>query len=175
MTLKDYWIGIPVRLHSSFTAKEFSQAVNGATLSSFAPISAGIIGWARLGHLRLQRRGAFFQNGFRGTLSGSVEDTMAGCDIDAAFGVAGWIKLWFVLAALILAVTLGLWVQSLLAGGSAMDFDAPDFFFAIVFFFGPILGVLLALRSGQSELDAILAFLAEHASAGEVRCAPKAP
>lgn len=164
MKVAEYLKGRPVRLVSPLDPATVQAAINAHTRSGFQPFGKGVVGWVRMGRVRLRYRAGFFDYNAKPVLVGRAENDMGRTRLELSYRaplkVYGFIFLWF----LILTIFWGI-VSQALAQASSLESIALKLVLFLVYLLMPLWVHWIGTLDAEEELDLLLQFLRQHAKA----------
>lgn len=163
MKLRDYFAGVPLRLHSSIGSDVVAERIGSAAGSSFSPFSTGVVGGVWSGHVRLRYRSSPFEYNAKPVLSGRLLDAPSGSCLELRYRAPVWVYgfyLFWYLFLFFFAATLsmGHWAPEVTAGDK-MTIVAM----LVGFVIAPLLLHAFGTRGSETELNSLLDFLSQHA------------
>ena len=165
MRLRDYFLGIPVRLRSPLSAQTVANRVNSSAASPFWPFTDGVAGRIWLGHIRLRFRDSFFEYNAKPVLVGRLEDASSGSILTLRYRAPAWAYVfdlfWYSFLGLSLLTLLFADMNPALAASDHAFVSAGFALFAVF----PLGLHYYGTRRSDEELTYLLDFLAEQAGA----------
>ncbi|HEX6740958.1 MAG TPA: hypothetical protein VF079_04085 [Sphingomicrobium sp.] len=167
MRLKDYFLGIPVRLSSPHSPQTIAERINAAAGSPLWIFNTGVVGRIRGRRVRLRFVDSIAEYNAKPLLAGRVEEGLSGSVLTLRYRAPAWAyvfdALWYSFLTLfgIAALASGLDPDpDLNAGSIALLCLAYLLFFLI-----PLGMHYFGTRRSDEELGYLLDFLAEQADA----------
>jgi hypothetical protein len=167
MRLKDYFVGIPVRLESRLSPAVAAQRINSAAGSTIWPFTTGVVGRVLLRFIRLRFRSSFAEYNAKPILAGRLRESRSGSVLNLRYrapaSAYALYAFWYGF--------LGVIALSPLFGDAELNAGLTTTDFAIiaaglaVFLVFPVVLHFIGTRNSDDELAEILDFLAQHAEA----------
>lgn len=163
MELIAYFRGQPVRLHSPLRPEEVAARINAEAKSIFWIFSSGVVGGARLGHVRLRVRSSPFEYNAKPVLAGRIVGDGQGSEIRLRYRAPIAIYLFYLM-----------WYGFLLALALTMPFNGRleismwEFLLLLVAFAAmPLIMHAIGTAGSDRDLEQLEAFLLEEVQAAE--------
>jgi hypothetical protein len=167
MRLKDYFIGIPIRLRSPLSAEAVAERINNSAGSIFWPFNFGVVGWARFGRISLRYRSSIFEYNAKPLLVGGLRDESLGAVLALRYRAPGPIYVFYLfwysfltLVGLLLIGTIG--QRNPDQTGADLAIVCIGLIFMLIF---PVGMHYFGTRNWHEELSDLLDFLASEAEA----------
>lgn len=165
MRLRDYFVGIPVRLHSQLSPRIVAERINAAAGSTLWPFTTGVVGGVWLGSVRLRFRSSFAEYNAKPVLAGRLREGRSGSVLALRYRAPCWVYVfdvfWYSVLSLVALMPLFAQMNLDLTGA---DFAALYGILAAMAVF-PFVLHYFGTRNSDDELTYLLEFLAEHADA----------
>jgi len=161
--LKDYILGRRFLLRSPLSAQEVASRIREASGNLFNPLSDGVSGWCRFGHLRLHVATPLFSNGFQPVFTGRLSENLGRAELTARFGSSLYLRVFFALWYGILLLMVVACLSVILRGELQTGYEPLGILLALAFMAIPLLFHVLLNRGAEDDLQNILEFLEEEA------------
>jgi hypothetical protein len=167
MRLKDYFLGVPIRLESRLTAADVAERINAAAGSTVWPFTTGVVGRVSFGVVRLRFRSSFAEYNAKPILAGRIREARSGSILALRYRAPAWVYafdvFWYSFLAFIALFPL--------FGDAELNPELTTTDFALIaaglaaFLVFPFVLHFIGTRNSDFELAELLDFLAGHAEA----------